>query len=318
MSSGSRPDPTTRGEGLPNAAPGDAAAAEAEPAPRASALAAVTARLRCPQCGAALEFAERQLTCARGHGYDIARQGHVALLPPRRHLPLADSAAMVAAREAFLAAGHYAAIARALVTAARDATASRGTMGGCVVDLGAGTGYYLAAVLDELVGWAGLALDASRPALRRAVRAHPAIAGIACDAWQPLPVQDAVADLVINVFAPRNGPEIARVLSPRGALIVVTPAPSHLHQLSAVPGMLGVAADKQAQLRAKLLPHLSAVARRPLEFDMELGGEDVHALVAMGPSAHHVTPDEVAREVTPEAELVRVTASVLVETFRPV
>jgi 23S rRNA (guanine745-N1)-methyltransferase len=255
------------------------------------------------------------LTCAHGHSFDIARQGHVALLPPRGKVARGDSPAMVAAREAFLGAGHFTPIAEAVVDAAREVAGSCTDAGRSVVDVGAGTGYYLAALLDALPGWWGLALDASRPALRRAARAHPRIAAIACDVWQELPLQDAAADLVIIVFAPRNGHEIARVLAHRGAVVVVTPTPRHLGRLVSDLGLLGVDADKPARLHATLSPHLRAVSRRSVAYDMTLSHADVRALVAMGPSAHHIGADELGRRIVPLPPEIRVTASVNVDVF---
>ena len=79
------------------------------------------------------------------------------------------------------------------------------------LDLGAGTGRQLARVLDALPRRHGIALDVSRPALQRAARAHPRIGAVGCDIWGALPVRSAAAALVLNVFAPRNGDEIARV-----------------------------------------------------------------------------------------------------------
>src|SRR5680860_194779 len=203
-----------------------------ERAPFPLALAAVAPHLRCPHCGASLSPAGSALTCARGHSYDVARQGYVSLPPPRRVMPPGDSAAMVAARAAFLGREHYAPIAAAVTAAACEARALDGDAGAaCVVELGAGTGHHLARLLDEFPATWGVALDASRPALRRAARAHPRVAAVACDAWGDLPVADDAADVVLNVFAPRNGAEIARVLAPAGALIVVTPAAEHLYEL---------------------------------------------------------------------------------------
>ncbi len=284
-------------------------------APRA--LSALAARLRCPSCGASLSEAGRALACARGHRFDLARQGHVALLPPRRRSPRGDSPAMVAAREAFLGAGHFAPLAEAVTAAARAAIGRDAAGGRPVVDLGAGTGYHLSALLEELTDSWGIALDASRSALRRALRAHPRIAAIACDVWQELPVRDAATHLVVNVLAPRNGPEIARVLSPEGALVVVTPTQRHLAQLVPALGMLAVAADKPARLDAALSPHLRAVRRRRVEFEMSLAHSDVRALVAMGPSAHHVDAGDVERRLSRLPDDVRVTASLNVDTFRP-
>jgi 23S rRNA (guanine745-N1)-methyltransferase len=297
-------------------------ASEANPA---AALAAVAERLRCPNCGARLQQADRALSCADGHSFDLARQGYVSLLPPRAKAATGDSSEMVLARERFLAGGHYAPIARALAAAARAAVADAAvepsvdlrTVGPLVVDLGAGTGYYLAALLGELPASKGIALDASRPALRRAVRAHPLLAAIACDVWQELPLQDATADLVLSAFAPRNASEIARVLAADGALIVATPTTAHLQPLAGRMGMLSVDADKQARLRADLSPALALSSRNELHFDMELDPDGVQALVAMGPSARHLN----ARDV--QAQLARlpregldVSASLVIETYR--
>jgi len=326
------------------AAPADGLSALAAPAEGPSALAATAARLRCPHCRAALALAlqGRVLCCSDGHRYDVARRGHVSLLPPRARALTGDSREMVAARDAFLGAGHYARIATAVSLAAHDAVApdamapdavapaaavapdalahdgvvSHEGGVGCVVDLGAGTGYHLAAALERLPGWWGLALDASRPALQRAMRMHPRIAAVACDVWSPLPIRNAAVDLALNVFAPRNGSEIARVLSPRGALVVVTPTAQHLRQLVAAMGMLEVGAAKQVRLHAVLAPHLRPVRRRTLEFDLVLDRGDVRALVAMGPSAHHVATYDLDRRLSLLPEAVTVTASVVVETFR--
>jgi len=254
---------------------------------------------RCPHCGAALETGERAWRCANGHSFDVARQGYVAL---ERKAARGDTAEMVAARVAFLEAGHYAPIAEAIVAAvaAGGAGASGGRDGALrtVVDLGAGPGYYLAAVLDANLGARGVALDSSRPAVRRAARAHPQITAVACDAWDALPLQDAIADVVLNVFAPRNPDEMRRVLKPDGRIVVVTPTERHLGELE----LLRVHPEKRERLHKDLgTPH----QERDLEFTLEL--DDVTPLVQMGPSAHHGLERQGPQ---------RVTVSVTVSTFR--
>jgi 23S rRNA (guanine745-N1)-methyltransferase len=253
--------------------------------------------------------------CASGHSFDIARQGYVALSRPHVKRAAGDTAAMVAARSAFLAGGHYAPIERALATAAAHRMGTDRQTESSIVDLGAGTGHQLSVVLDHCRRAWGVALDASRPALRRAARAHPRMAAVACDTWQELPLMDSSVDLVINSFAPRNGAEIARVLRPGGALIVVRPAPAHLHQLSSVLGMLAVDPRKGERLRAQLSTGLSNDRAVELLFDMELTRADVEALVMMGPSAHHVAAEELGRHLGRLADSATVTASVIVETF---
>ncbi|MEE6295505.1 putative RNA methyltransferase [Georgenia wangjunii] len=81
-----------------------------------SALDSVLGDLACPLCGAALARAGSALRCAEGHAYDVARQGYVTLRSGAS-AGTGDSAAMVAAREAFLTRGHYAPIAGALTEA---------------------------------------------------------------------------------------------------------------------------------------------------------------------------------------------------------
>ena len=130
--------------------------------------------LICPHCGAGLTRTGGSVACANAHSFDVARSGYLSLLPGDARLGSADTAEMVAAREAFLAAGHFDRLAEALgAEAERVAGDAGGLPAGCVVDLGAGTGWYLARVLDRLPGRTGLALDLSKHALRRAARAHP-------------------------------------------------------------------------------------------------------------------------------------------------
>ncbi|HEY5197893.1 MAG TPA: methyltransferase domain-containing protein [Solirubrobacteraceae bacterium] len=279
-----------------------------------AALAAVCGDLRCPHCGADLRLVGGSVECAAGHTYDVARHGHVSLAGPGRRPAAGDSEEMVAARAAFLGAGHFAPIARA-VSAAAGKSAGGAGRGGCVVDVGAGTGYYLAWTIRELGGRRGVALDSSRPALRRAIRADPAIAGVVCDAWGPLPVRDGAADVVLSVFAPRNAAEIARILTGRGALVVVTPGPGHLGEIVSELGMIGVDPDKPARLEAKLAAHLREVSAGSVDFEMTLDHAGVRALAGMGPSAHHIDRAVLDERVAGLPAEVRVTAEFVVQTF---
>ena len=72
-------------------------------------------------------------------------------------------------------------------------------------------------------------------------------------------MRDGAVDRVLVVFAPRNGPEIARVLRPDGRLVVVTPAADHLGELVGPLGLLRVDPDKADRLAASLEPHLRPV-----------------------------------------------------------
>lgn len=271
--------------------------------------------LRCPQCahGGTLTRVGGTLRCGAGHSFDIARSGYVKLLPAGRNQ--GDTGPMVAARHDFLAAGHFAGLAVALAETAAAAVGEPGT--GCLADVGAGTGYYLAAVLDRLPGHVGLALDVSKSALRVAARAHPRVAAIGCDAWRPLPVADGTVDLVLSLFAPRNAAELARIVRPGGRLLVGTPDADHLAELIGPLDMLTVDETKEERLAAKLSPYFEPDAATEYRAAVPLDHHAVGLLVTMGPSSWHIEPGELAERIAGLADPVLVTVAVRLASYRP-
>jgi len=268
------------------------------------------ALLACPVCAAPLTAVAdaSALRCRAGHLFDRARQGQISLLPPGHRAPSGDSAGMVADRVAFLQAGHYAGLTGALA----DAVGTAATL----LDLGGGTGHHLAGVLDRLPDAVGVVLDSSRYAARRAARAHPRAVSVVADTWARLPVADAAVDRVLVVFAPRNGPEIARVLRPGGRLVVVTPAADHLTELIEPLGLLRVDPDKATRLAATLEPHLEPVGRTAFRERLLLDRVAVATLVGMGPHARHLARGELETSLAGFREPLPVTVSVDVGTYR--
>lgn len=271
------------------------------------------ALLACPVCGRSLgaQPDAAALRCADGHSFDRARQGHVTLLPPGHRPPSGDSAEMVADRVAFLEAGHYAGLTGALAEAVGADGAPR-----ALLDLGGGTGHHLARLLDRAPDAVGVVLDSSSYAARRAARAHERAVAVVADSWARLPVRDDAVDRVLVVFAPRNGPEIARVLAPDGRLVVVTPAADHLGELVGPLGLLRVDPDKAARLAASLEPDLRPVRTAGHRERLVLSRAAAATLVGMGPHARHTTPAAVAAALARLPERIPVTASVDVTTYR--
>lgn len=278
-------------------------------------IADVVHLLACPVCRAGLSPRQATLRCPNGHSFDVARQGYVNLLTATAP-GTGDTAAMVAARERFLGDGHYAPI-RQLVGDHALAFSPRAPE--AFVDVGSGPGWYLAGLLQRAPagpaggGPVGLALDLSVYAARRAARAHPRMGAVVSDTWRSLPLRDGGSDVVLDVFAPRNPPELRRVLRPGGVLVVVTPAPEHLEELRRELGLLGVEEGKEERLAQSLSASFDLVAEDRLTFAVCLSRADAAALVAMGPSAWHGEPSS---DVERLAEPVEVTASVRVATYR--
>ncbi|PXY27127.1 putative RNA methyltransferase [Prauserella muralis] len=272
---------------------------------------AVLAALRCSVCGGELAVSGHAVCCERRHAFDIARQGYVNLLHAKVAAGTADTTDMVAARVEFLGAGFYAPLARLL--AARAAAQSRARL---VVDAGAGTGYYLAAVLDALPAASGLALDVSVPALRRAAKAHPRIGAAVWNLWHPWPVGTASADVVLNVFAPRNAAEFHRVLRPGGTLLVASPGRPHLRELASRLGLLDIGEDKQQRLDTALAGRFEAVDRDRHEETVPLPPADARRAVLMGPNAHHLHRDGLRERLDGLTGTVEVTLSFQVSVYR--
>jgi 23S rRNA (guanine745-N1)-methyltransferase len=280
--------------------------------------------LACPVCREPLaRTGSGQAGCANGHRFDEAKQGHLTLLPAKRRALTADTPEMVDARIRFLGRGHYAPVERALAAVVGAAAAP-----GVVLDVGAGPGTYLAHALDASgadgrLGVApgdavpvgrdpamrlGIALDLSAVAVRRAARVHARAGAVVGDVTERLPVVDAAAAVVLDVFAPRNQREYARVLHADGVLVVVTPRTGHLAELA--EATISVDPEKERRLHDSLTPSFVQRASEDLTWTMELSAEDVHDVVHMGPSHHHVAPETVFSPTT-------VTAAVTVSTWAP-
>ncbi|MBG0739557.1 SAM-dependent methyltransferase [Paeniglutamicibacter antarcticus] len=294
------------------------------------------AALLCPLCAGSFAVdltapaKPTALVCDSGHSFDIAKQGYVNFLtgPGTRFIP--DSAAMAAARDEFLAAGHYLPLAQALATTILAISPGGGDP--LVVDAGTGTGYYLnqlhraAAEQTRSLGLANepagsapasIGLDISKFALRRAARLNPDTVNVVWDVWQPLPIAAGTADVVIVVFAPRNPAEFARILKPRGALVVATPLPGHLAEIVGAAGLLGMQEDKQSALQASLAAHFAPGGITDVAHRLSLSPEDVFRIALMGPSGHHLDPVQLRDRVAALPQHTEVTARFRISTFCP-
>ena len=200
---------------------------------------------------------------------------------------------MVAARDRFLSRGHYQRLAAAV-----QSLAARHDPGlpGLVADLAGGTGYYLAGVLDALPHRHGACIDLSVPALRRAARAHRRAAALGADVWRPLPLADCSAALVLSIFGPRNAAETGRILTPEGTLLIAVPGPGHLRELLRPLGMISIDRRKPQRLAGTYRDYARSGVTS-VNYQLSLDHADLTALVSMGPSARHITPQALAARI---------------------
>lgn len=251
--------------------------------------------LVCPVCGGHLGLQGRALVCPQRHSFDVAREGYANLLSGGK-LPATagDSIDMLRARRAFLDRGHFGPLAQVLAERT-NLTAACHPQQRAICDVGCGEGYYLAAVKAALsrsrpeAAMAYVGIDVAKEAARLAARRHRGIWFVVADVWRRLPLADASVTVLLNVLAPRNAVEFARVLVPGGAVIVAIPGATHLAELRERWGLLSVEPDKRSRLVDQMCPPFRQVAEESLRYSMSLGGAEARDLVAMGPSARHLS-----------------------------
>lgn len=238
----------------------------------------------CPNCSHALVGKEGSLRCDNGHSYDLAREGYVNLLATGRQAAgvHGDSKAMLEARRRFLAVGYYQPLRARLIGII---TSSRPRV---VADIGCGEGFYIGGLARAKPEIACYGTDISKDAVRLAARSYPEASFAVASTYAPLPLADGSVDVVLDVFAPRNATEFARILSPSGHLIVVIPTDGHLRALRERYGLLAIQQDKAKEVMATFKATFRHVATETLAIELSLKGESIADLVEMTPNAWHI------------------------------
>lgn len=166
--------------------------------------------------------------CANGHGFDVAKQGYVNLLPvqQKKSLHPGDSRDMVKARSAFLNAGFYAPIADQLRALVADVES--------ILDAGCGDGYYtqyLKQHLGRAVSITGL--DISKDAILAAAKRKQEITWLVASN-KSIPLADESIDVIVCAFGFPVWSEFKRLLKPNGRVILLESAENHLLALRTI------------------------------------------------------------------------------------
>lgn len=275
-----------------------------------------------PTDGSALSLVDddRRIVSQSGHSFDVARQGYVTLVGGEGLKHNGDDADMIASRETFLSGGHFAPFVEAVSAKVNDAL-DEAEVGDderpVIVEIGAGTGYYLAHALDDVAGARGVGIDISIPAAKHLAKCHPRVGAVVADAWQRLPIQDRSVDVITVIFAPRNPEEFARILKENGQVIVLTAHPGHLDELREPLGIIGVEPGKIDHMMEKSAGFLQRIGEDEIiEFPMELDRASIAAQIGMSPSARHIQAEELHKRLEQLPEKMTVTAKAQITRLR--
>lgn len=277
-----------------------------------------------PNDGTALSGADdfSRLVSESGHSFDVAKQGYVTLAAGAGLKHKGDDMDMVNARETYLAMGHFAPFVEAVtgaVQSALDSASLAESTPASLLEVGAGTGYYLAHTLDSIAEARGVGLDISPHAAKHLAKCHPRVGAVVADVWERLPIRDESVDAISVVFAPRNPAEFQRVLVPGGQVIVLTPDAGHLDELREPLGILGVEDGKVERMYEQAEGYLEQAADPvDISFPIELDKASVAAQVGMSPSARHISAGELAERMAALPPTLTVTARARLDRLRAV
>jgi tetratricopeptide (TPR) repeat protein/transcriptional regulator with XRE-family HTH domain/ubiquinone/menaquinone biosynthesis C-methylase UbiE len=277
--------------------------------------------LTCPYCSAPLSQVDTALKCERGHSFDIAREGYVNLMPGKHP---GDAKEMLLARRAFLEAGYYqplsdainAIVGRHLSIGNAHSSYNKPQLP-AILDAGCGEGYYLGRLHGafshrfprRLIG-----MDISKEAIRMAAKRYREALFVVADLKQRFVLEDQSVAVTLNIFAPRNPPEFARVLVPGGMLLVVIPTQEHLLSLRTLLGLLTIQEQKEQQVVEQFAGQFELIESETMAYSLRLNKAAIEQVVMMTPNYWHVN-DEM-RQVMQDLEEVETEAAFRLLVFR--
>ena len=235
------------------------------------------ALLRCPLCRGALTRSGGSLVCERRHCFDVARQGHVNLVPAQRESFYRRE--LFESRAAVFAAGVFAPVVRAIgETIDRLVQAERPVL----VDAGCGEGYYTKSVCPDRA-MTRIGFDLSKEAVKLAARGQSGASFLVADLAN-IPLGDGCADVLLDVFTPANYAEFTRVLKPGGVLIKLWPRSGYLCQLrGAARGLLRHDTYDDSRVAEYLDAHARMLERRTITYTLPVDAALAEHLARMTP-----------------------------------
>ena len=260
---------------------------------------------QCPLCRSPIDISASVIQCSNNHSFDKAKSGYVNLLPVqfKNSKSPGDDKSMVRARREFHDLNGYRPLKQRMTDiVAQYYTDTRGSDNTrasikpefAIYDAGCGEGSYLNALVTGLesngINSLGRGSDIAKIAVELAAKAYKAQQFVVASSFD-LPIESHSQDVVIQVFAPGNSEEYARVLKAGGLLLTVDPAPMHLYELKLLVYENPAKHAVEKEEREGFTQSLDETVNYPLHFDND---EQKIALIKMTPYYWRLPPDRLA------------------------
>lgn len=97
--------------------------------------------------------------------------------------------------------------------------------------------------------------------------------------------------VLLNIFAPRNAEEFARVVTLGGIVLIVIPAPQHLQQLRGTLGLLSIEENKQEHVIEQFAPYFTYMGATAVNSTLRLNRQELLQSVMMTPNYWHMSDE---------------------------
>ncbi len=271
----------------------------------------------CPLCSCKLTKANKTWSCANRHTFDEAKSGYVNLLPVhhKHSLEPGDNKQMVNARRNFHASEGYILLMQKLSNLVEEYANANALTEVSLFEAGCGEGSYLATLAHYLkkndLRVRSTGVDISKPAVELAAKSfkdcHFAVAS---NFRLPLPADSQ--HVILQIFAPGDMTEYARVLRQDGIVISVDPGKDHLWELKEQIYQT----PRQHRLSQQKCEDYALINSQSLTFEVSLDDEiRKQGLLAMTPYAWKLSEEKRAQL---EHTLSHVTAEFTINVWQHV
>jgi 23S rRNA (guanine745-N1)-methyltransferase len=191
----------------------------------------------------------------------------------------------------------------------------------CIAEVGCGEGTYIGRLkryldsqpMNQEICYLGI--DISKEAARLAAKRYRDIRFVVANVWRKILFSNHSIQVLLNIFAPRNGAEFDRVITGDGMLLVAIPGPDHLVNLRSDLGLLGIEPHKEQRVVEQFRGMFRLAGKQTIVYEMRLTGEDVLDLIQMTPNRWHTPISRETRDAIQSTETVRAEASFTILQF---